>query len=72
MPFPVPEGTRVDERRRQLLAHIDLAFAGVRLGDGVSMRESEVIDNHGTAEERTLARAPDEKEDWRRLVETPT
>jgi hypothetical protein len=61
----------VDERRRQLLEHIERAFSGVQLGDGVSMHESEAIDNYGTAEERRIAREPDEKEDWRRLVDHP-
>ncbi|MFO0876102.1 MAG: DUF6714 family protein [Gemmataceae bacterium] len=61
----------MDERRRQLLTHIDRAFAGVTLGDGVSLHESQVIDNYGTAEERWAAREPDEKTDWRRLVDHP-
>jgi hypothetical protein len=61
----------VDERKRQLLAQIDRAFAEVELGDGVSLHESQVIDNYGTAEERRIAREPDEKADWRRLVDHP-
>ncbi|MFM7159429.1 MAG: DUF6714 family protein [Planctomycetaceae bacterium] len=61
----------MDERRRQLLAHIERAFAGVTLGDGVSLHESDVMDNWGTAEERRAAREPDEKLDWRRLVDHP-
>lgn len=65
------EGFPVNERRRQLLSHIDRAFAGVTLGDGVSLHESEVIDNDGTDEERRVAREPDEKTDWRRLVDHP-
>lgn len=61
----------MDERRRQLLARIDQAFAGVTLGDGVSLHESQVIDNYGTAKERRAARQPDEQIDWRRLVDHP-
>lgn len=61
----------VDERERQSLAHVDLAFAGVDLGDGVSMNESQVIDDDGTAGGRRVAREPDEIADWRRLVDDP-
>lgn len=61
----------MDERRRKLLDHIDRAFVGVTLGNGVSLHESHVIDNYGTAEERRKAREPDEKADWRRLVDHP-
>jgi hypothetical protein len=65
------EGFAVDERRRRLLDRIDRAFAGVTLGEGVSLHESQVIDDYGTAEERQVAREPDEKVDWRRLVDHP-
>ena len=65
------EGVGLDERQRQLLTRIDRAFAGVTLGDGVSLHEADVIDNYGTAEERRTAREPDEKIDWRRLIDHP-
>lgn len=61
----------MEDRQRQMLAHIDRAFASVELGDGVSLHESHVIDDYGTAEERRAAREPDEKADWRRLVDHP-
>ena len=67
----LPGGLGMDERRRLLLAHIDWAFAGVELGDGVSLHESHVIDNYGSAEERRAAREADEKRDWRKLVDHP-
>ena len=61
----------MDVRKRRLLAHIDRAFVGVELGDGVSLHESHAIDDYGTVEERRAARDPDEKSDWRRLVDHP-
>lgn len=61
----------MNERQRQLLICIEWAFAGVTLGNGVSLHESHVIDNYGTAEARRAAREPDEKTDWRLLVDHP-
>ncbi len=60
-----------NDRRRLLLDRIDRAFAGVELGDGVSLHETQVLDNYGTAEERRAAREPDEKHDWHRLIDDP-
>ncbi len=45
-----------DERRRQLLACIDRAFTELTLGDGVSLHESDVIDEHETAEKHRAVR----------------
>ncbi|HLA63649.1 MAG TPA: DUF6714 family protein [Rhodothermales bacterium] len=61
----------MDDRQRQLLERIDRAFAGVELGDGVSLHETYVVDAYGTAEERRAAREPDEKHDWHRLINDP-
>ena len=61
----------MDEQRQRLLDQIDKAFAGVELGDGVSMHESAVIDDYGTDEQRLAARTPDEKLDWRKLIDGP-
>ncbi len=61
----------MDEQRQRLLDQIDSAFAGVELGDGVSMHESVVIDDYGTCEQRVAARTPDEKLDWRKLIDDP-
>ncbi len=46
---------------------IEESFVGVRLGDGISLREADVIDDYGSESERAEARASDEKEDWRRI-----
>jgi uncharacterized protein DUF6714 len=59
----------VDERQQRLLDHIGRAFGGVELGDGVSLHETSVIDDYGTTEERVAARMPDEKLDWRKLID---
>ncbi len=59
------------DRRQQLLDHIGRAFAGVELGDGVSLHETQVIDAYGSDDECEAARAPDEKVDWRKLVADP-
>ena len=48
---------------------IEDAFSGVRLGNGVGLHESVVIDNHGTDAQRTKARSEDEQIDWRKLVD---
>ncbi len=60
----------MDNRQKVLAAIVD-AFRGVELGDGVSLHETIAIDHYGTAEERHTAREPDEKHDWRRLVDDP-
>ena len=43
------------------------AFAEVSLGDGVSLREADVIDDYGTDDERAAARKQDELQDWQRI-----
>ena len=42
---------------QRVIEAIELAFAGVRLEDGISLREAIVLDNHGTNEDRRRARA---------------
>lgn len=59
----------MSEDQRRLLRLIEDAFSGVELGDGVSLHETVVIDLYGDPEERQAARAPDEKHDWRKLVD---
>jgi len=61
----------MNERQQQLFDQIDAAFAGVELGDGVSMHETQAIDNYGTGEERLEARTPDEKLGWHKLIDEP-
>lgn len=43
------------------------AFANVSLGNGVSLREPDVIDDYGTDDERAAARKQDELHDWQRI-----
>ena len=52
-----------------VIERIERAFSGIRLGAGVSLREADVIDNHGRDAERKPARAQDEVEDWRLIPE---
>jgi hypothetical protein len=54
---------------QRLIKAIELAFAGVRLEDGISLREAIVLDNDGTDEDRHRARSQDELEDWRKIPE---
>jgi hypothetical protein len=57
--------------RQQLLNAIERAFNEVELGEGVSLHETVVIDNHGSTQERQAARLGDERCDWRRLIGDP-
>src|SRR6185369_1468871 len=50
-----------------VVRRIERAFSGVRLGEGVSLREADVIDDYGTDAERKKARAQDEQHDWKRI-----
>ncbi len=60
----------MSERQQQLDA-IERAFRDVELGDGVSLHETVVIDDYGDSEERRMARLPDERHDWRKLINDP-
>jgi hypothetical protein len=55
------------QNAQQVSEQIELAFAGVRLEQGISIREAMVIDHFGTEEDRQQARAQDEKEDWTKV-----
>lgn len=61
----------MSEVQERLLDMIRRAFDGVELGEGVSLHETQVIDDHGGPEERKAAREPDEKHDWRKLIDDP-
>jgi hypothetical protein len=61
----------MNDRQRQLLASLESAFRGIELGGGVSLRETRVLDDYGTLEERRAARARDEKHDWRNVAYDP-
>ena len=43
------------------------AFAEVSLGNGVSLREADVIGNYGTVNEKAAAREQDELDVWQRI-----
>lgn len=61
----------MDAQKQVLFDQIESAFHGVELGDGVSLRETRVIDNYGTEEERRLAHESDETHDWHKLIDDP-
>lgn len=50
-----------------LKSSIYKAFEGVELGEGVSWREADVIDDYGGDQQRQLARAQDEQKDWTQI-----
>ena len=54
--------TQTDDAVNQIVN----AFAEVSLGNGVSLREADVIDDYGSANERAAARKHDEHHDWQR------
>ena len=49
------------------ISQIVHAFAHVSLGNGVSLREADVIDDYGTDDERAAVREHDEHHDWQRI-----
>jgi hypothetical protein len=51
----------------EVIKQIVDAFADVALGNGVSLREADVIDDYGTDDERAAAREQDELLDWQRI-----
>lgn len=53
-----------------LIKRITIAFEGQQLGNGVSWREANVLDDYGTQAERDEARALDEKNDWTKIPDT--
>ncbi|MEL7118806.1 MAG: DUF6714 family protein [Bacteroidota bacterium] len=57
----------MEKKIEVLIQSIHKAFAGVRLGRGVSWREADVLDSYGSNEERKLARAKDEQRDWSKI-----
>ena len=59
------------ERVEDLLKMIRQAFAGVVLGDGVSLRQTKVLDLYGSEEELRAAWELDEKDDWQKLIDDP-
>jgi hypothetical protein len=52
---------------QSVIEEIERAFDGVRLGEGVSLREADVIDDYGSDAQRKKARSKDELVDWRKI-----
>lgn len=65
-----PRHGRPEEYKQKdfVLKMIRDAFDGVELGSGVSMHETQVLDDYGTDKERKEARAKDPQADWRVLL----
>ena len=57
----------INTRADIVIQQIEAAFAGVRLDDGVSLREADVIDGCGSVEAQTAARLLDETGDWKKI-----
>lgn len=53
-----------EQQRAEAIAEIRMAFENVQRGNGVSLREADVIDGYGTQEERKEARAKDTENSW--------
>jgi hypothetical protein len=63
-----PLDERIEELRQAALRAVAAAFAAVRLGDGVSLHETVVIDDGGDAAERQAARRRDPEERWQEVT----
>jgi hypothetical protein len=55
------------ESREDLIRAIEERFADVRLDDGVTLHEANVIDDYGTDEERMAARRLDNEDRWQEI-----
>jgi hypothetical protein len=51
-----------------LIAQIQMAFATVKLGDGVGLQQAQGIDRYADQETESRYRLNDEKEDWSRIT----
>lgn len=54
--------------REALCTLIREAFAGVRLGEGVGLRQAQGLDDYADAQTCAQYRADDEQDDWQRLT----
>lgn len=63
-----PNGVPTTEEVRDL---IEAAFRDIRLGSGVSLHQTEVLDEYGGEAEQAAARARDELDDWRKVAVDP-
>jgi len=55
------------KRADRLIAEIETAFAGVRLGDGIGLLEASGLDDYAPGSDLSDLRELDEKTDWRRI-----
>lgn len=61
-------GNQGYNQRDCLLQKIEHAFAGVTLGEGISIHQTEVLDDYGSDDELIKARRLDIQHDWRLLL----
>ena len=54
--------------KKLIVSEIYAAFRGVELGNGIGLREAQVLDERGSMDQRIQARAIDEKADWSRIT----
>lgn len=64
------ERSKRREALELLKGRIRIAFAGVRLGSGVGLREAQAIDGYADDGARARCRERDEKEDWQAIGTT--
>jgi hypothetical protein len=53
-----------ETNRKELLNLVQRAFEGIELGNGISLRETDVIDNYGGEKARKAAKLQDERRNW--------
>ncbi len=53
--------------KEYILQKIEVAFAGVALGNGIGLNEAQAIDDYQSSEGQAMARQKDEKENWKQL-----
>jgi hypothetical protein len=59
----------MNNQKDYLTSLISDAFHGIELGHGISISQTEVIDDYGTEEERAKAREKDQIKNWPSLVD---
>jgi hypothetical protein len=62
---------QVSPKAQELLRHLEFAFAGVQLGNGVSLHQTIAIDEREMGESEAYLRSKDEQHDWRKLIDDP-
>ncbi|QDU55357.1 DUF6714 family protein [Aeoliella mucimassa] len=50
-----------------VLEHIESAFRGITLGEGVGLHQAQGLDDYASEEELDLLRLKDEKDDWSKI-----